>query len=452
MKKAIAALIAILAASQAYCYSQSKPTKVITAKEKVYGLSKLWQEVNYNFAYKYKIENGYWDSLYTAMIPQVEATTDDYQYFRLLERFIAPLNDGHSLVGHKPQDISDTTKVFLPIINNNFGEYNIWFENIEDKVIVTAVNRSKSLQIPIGSEVIEVNGIAIREYIKNHVMPLVCQSTPHAREMEAAFRLFEGLEEISYDVAFRKPDNSLFTVKLTLAPCSDSEYDSMPSSWQGEDFSFQWIDNNIAYVAINTFADESVVEQFNQILPELKCAKEIIIDIRNNNGGNGDYALAIAHHITLRDTILTAKTKVRINNSYKRTSDANIDYDEQASENIVNKVNSKDRIGVPIAILTSNSTVSAAEDFLIFIDGQKHIKRIGQLTNGSTGQPMSVDLVKGIWVSICAIANYHPNGDEFVGVGIKPHIEVVETLKDRMEGRDKTLEIAINELRNGYIK
>lgn len=270
--------------------------------------------------------------------------------------------------------------------------------------------------------------------------------------MEAVFRLLEGLEGTSYDVVFRRPDNSLFKAKLTIAPYHNSEYDSMPSSWQGEGFSFQWIDNNIAFVAINTFEDGAVVEQFNQILPELKCAKGMIIDIRNNNGGNGDYALAIAQHITLHDTILAAKTKVRINDSYKRTSDVNIDYNEEASENIVNKVNSKDRIGIPIAILTSHSTVSAAEDFLVFLDGQKHIKRIGQVTNGSTGQPMSVDLVKGIWASICAIANYHPNGDEFVGVGIKPHIEVIETLKDRMEGRDKTLEIAINELRNGYLK
>lgn len=431
-----------------YCYGQSIPTKVLTSQEKVYGLSKLWQEVNYNFVYKYKMDSESWDSLYTALIPQVQATTDDYQYFRLLERFIAPLNDGHSLVGHKPQDISDTTKAFLPILNNSFGEYSIWFENIENRVVVTTINRDKSLIIPVGSEVVEVNRLPVREYIQTYVMPFVCQSTRHAREMEAAYRLLEGLEGTSFNVVFRKPDNSLYKVKLTLATCSHSEYIQMPSSWQGEDFSFRWIDNRIAYVAINTFSDENVVEEFKQILPELKRAKGIVLDIRNNNGGNGDYALAIAQHITLCDTILSAKSKVRTNDSYKRTSGANVYYKDVAVEMIRNKVSNDERVGVPIAILTSSSTVSAAEDFLIFLDGQERIIRIGQTTNGSTGQPMSVELVKGIWASICAIANYYPNGEEFVGVGIKPHVEVIETLQDRMDGEDKTLETAIDKLRN----
>lgn len=322
----------------------------------------------------------------------------------------------------------------------------MWFEIIEGKVIGTTVNSSNSLQIPVGSEVVEVNGLPTREYINTCVMPFVCQSTPHAREMEAAFRLFEGLEGASYDLVFKKPNNSLIKVKLALAPCDDSEYDSMPSSWQGEDFSFKWVDNNIAYVAINTFEDGAVVEQFNQILSELKCVKGIIIDIRNNNGGNGDYALAIAQRIALSDTILTAKSKIRTNDSYRRTRDLSVVYKNVAPEIIINKVSSNERMGIPISILTSNATVSAAEDFLLFLDGQKHIKRIGQVTNGSTGQPMSVELVKGIWASICAIANYYPSGEEFVGVGVNPHIEVAETFKDRMDGRDKALEIATNEL------
>lgn len=60
----------MLVVSHLSCYDQLKPTKILTAQEKVYGLSKLWQEVNYNFAYKYKMDSRSWDSLYIAMIPR----------------------------------------------------------------------------------------------------------------------------------------------------------------------------------------------------------------------------------------------------------------------------------------------------------------------------------------------------------------------------------------------
>lgn len=436
----------LISALQFNCYGQIKPTSVLTPQEKVYGLSKLWQEVNYNFAYKYKMDSRSWDSLYIALIPQVQATSDDYQYFRLLEKFIAPLNDSHSTVGHKPQDISAANMVYLPIMNNRFGDYSIWLENIENKAIVSTINSEKSLEIPIGSQVIEVNGLATEDYIKTHIEPFVCESSAHSRANISTYRLLEGLEGSSFDVVFRKPNDSLFRVKLTLKPSQHSDYVSLPSSWKDDVLNFDWIDQDIAYVALNTFSEEDIVPQFIQKLPELRKAKAMIIDIRSNNGGNGDYALEIAKYITDGDTILGARSKVRCNDSYKRAYQSNNDYVEQPSKVITNMVRKNDRLMVPIAVLTSNETVSAAEDFLIFLDRQKHIKRIGQATNGSTGQPMAVDLVKGLWVMICSVANYYPDGKEFVGSGIKPHIEVVEELNDKLSDTDKTLNTAIKHL------
>ena len=41
----------------------------LTPAEKVYGLSRFWQEVNYNFVYLYKVDRQAWDSAYKALIP-----------------------------------------------------------------------------------------------------------------------------------------------------------------------------------------------------------------------------------------------------------------------------------------------------------------------------------------------------------------------------------------------
>ena len=49
----------------------------LTPAEKVYGLSKFWQEVNYNFVYLNKVNKEKWDSTYVTLIDQVQKTEND---------------------------------------------------------------------------------------------------------------------------------------------------------------------------------------------------------------------------------------------------------------------------------------------------------------------------------------------------------------------------------------
>ena len=68
----------------------------ISNEEKIYGLSKFWQEVNYNFVYLSKVDKQAWDSLYLASIKEVQTTKNDYEYYRKLQKFSAFLKDGHT--------------------------------------------------------------------------------------------------------------------------------------------------------------------------------------------------------------------------------------------------------------------------------------------------------------------------------------------------------------------
>jgi hypothetical protein len=68
----------------------------ISPADKVFALSRFWQEVNYNFVYLDKVDRKMWDSAYRAMITSVQATANDYEYFRELMRFCALLKDGHT--------------------------------------------------------------------------------------------------------------------------------------------------------------------------------------------------------------------------------------------------------------------------------------------------------------------------------------------------------------------
>lgn len=109
-----------------------------------------------------------------------------------------------------------------------------------------------------------------------------------------------------------------------------------------------------------------------------------------------------------------------------------------------------EKLNVPAVVLTSVLTASAAEDFLIYLYGQKNIVRVGVYSNGSTGQPVQIELPGGGSAMICTKKVTLPDGEEFIGVGIKPDILIERNLNDTLYPLqfDSQLEAAIQYLKN----
>lgn len=105
------------------------------------------------------------------------------------------------------------------------------------------------------------------------------------------------------------------------------------------------------------------------------------------------------------------------------------------------------RIVVPTVILIGHNTGSAAEDFLISADNQKHMIKIGENSFGSTGQPLMFELPGGGFARICTKQDTYPDGREFVGYGIKPDIEIKATFTDYLFEKDPELDKALEYLK-----
>ncbi len=100
------------------------------------------------------------------------------------------------------------------------------------------------------------------------------------------------------------------------------------------------------------------------------------------------------------------------------------------------------RLLVPTAVLTGWRTASAAEDFLVYLDGQSHVVKVGGPTYGSTGQPLMFDLPGGLAARVCTKRDTYPDGRDFVGPGVLPDVRVEATVEDIASGRDVVLERA----------
>jgi len=453
MTKMILPLIILLTASIAY----SQLPNTLSGAEKVYGLARIWQEVNYNFVYLEKINRKQWDSTFKSMITEVQSTENDYQYYRDLQRFCAILHDGHT-------NVSFPWRLDLVILNSMFGKYRLSLANIEHKAVVVSTNLSAKDQIPIGSEVVNVNGLTTREYIARNVAPYISSSTGYVLEDLCVARLLQGPKGDHFDITLRTPEGTMKELALVHDWTDEQEVYPIPEAQ--ELLIFKWCDNHIAYVALNSFMDPRIDTLFEKRLPELHNAKAIIIDLRKNEGGRSDIGENILQYLTYDTLLYGSKSVSRMHiPTYKAWGvwvKPGSAIKEELAEKSLLYFHDKAyyefeyapdtirlaarRVVVPTVLLIGHSTGSAAEDFLILADKQKHMIKIGENSSGSTGQPYIFDLPGGGTARVCTKKDTYPDGREFVGYGVTPDIEVRPTLRDFIAQKDAALEKAIEYL------
>jgi len=433
----------------------------LSAADKVFGLSKFWQEVNYNFVYLNKINRPFWDSTYKALIPRVEETKNDYDYYRLLQKFCALLRDGHTEIIAPP--IEGVNYMY-----NTFGDYLVVLKRVDNKVFIKRTWKKDIEKFPLGSQIIEVNGLPTEQFIRDSIAPYISSSTDYMRADIASGMLLRGFPGSSFSIKIKKPNGEQASYSLTHAKVKDSIFSTKPGEYRDEQqrglLEYKVFDNHIAYVALNSFLDPKIDTLFENLLSSLDKSNGIIIDLRFNGGGDDGVAFNILRHF-IKDTILVgASSTFRIFNPYLQAigryvkvadtaehpdqRDAWLLYNGYAVYNNPGSLQLKiekgiKKISAPVVILTGLNTESAAEDFVIAADNQKHIVKIGEPTNGSTGMPYGFELPGGGSARICVKKDTYPDGREFVGYGIQPDIMVVPTINDYLENRDVVLDAAL---------
>lgn len=430
----------------------------LTPAEKIYGLSKFWQEVNYNFIFLDKVDRRQWEADYKHLVTEVQNTANDYEYYRLLQRFCASLNDGHTNV-YFPKTIEEQ------LLSTSFGEYRLILNNIGGKAIVTRVNPGKKEEVPVGTEIVEVNGQPVADYIRDHVEPYIASSTDYIREDAAVTSLFRSPRGTAFEVVMKLPGGDI--KKLTLVTEKAVEKEVFPPFEEKDLLDFRWLDNEVAYLSLNNFGDPRIDTLFEEKLPELYKAKALVVDLRYNGGGSTEIGRHILQYLT-SDTLLYGAASFSRQHipSYKAwgawTTAADTSGNEWAHRSFLSFHDAypyvfpysldtvrlqAERLVVPTALLIGHNTASAAEDFLIYADNQPHMVKIGEPTFGSTGQPFFFEMPGGGSARICTKKDTYPDGREFVGYGIQPDIIVAKTLEDYLQDKDPVLEQALTELK-----
>lgn len=213
--------------------------------------------------------------------------------------------------------------------------------------------------------------------------------------------------------------------------------DSIQRIYLGKDYhiasgiKYKVLDDNIGYLYYESFSDAIGDGNLNDMLTELAICKGLIIDIRNNSGGQLTNASKLAARFT-NEKILTGYILHKTGPGHSDFSDPYPIYLEPSNDIRWQK---------PVAVLTNRSAYSATNDFVNTMRQLPLVTIIGDKTGGGSGLPFSSELPNGWSIRFSASPMLDPemNHLEF---GIDPDIYVNMTEEDMKRGKDTIIEYA----------
>lgn len=408
-------------------FTQAYYGNTLTTQDKLAGLSRAWAEARFNFANFDLVPALNWDSLYYAYLPQAMAAKDLAAYYGVLQNFYQHLRDGHSSIMPPPQ-LWDSLYATLPVKAK-------W---VEGKAVITQLISSDSAyqQLQPGTVVETIDGVPVQERIRTQIAPYLNFSTPQDSTARIySWFLFGGTIDRTITLSIETPAGKKMTASFRRLGMP-ALFGSMPL------LRFNVLPGNIGYLQLNSFEDSRIVAMFDSIFPVLSQTSALIIDIRNNGGGNGSNGFEILGYLTSQP-FMQGRSVIRHfvppYRSWNRPDELDITiYDWKPYKG---KLYDK-----PVAVLIGPDTYSAAEDFLVAFKSIQRGKLFGETTGGSTGQPIFFSLPGGGMGRVCAKRDLMADGTEFVGKGIAPDFPVGYTLTGIRLKKDEVVQAALKYL------
>ncbi|HAY71735.1 MAG TPA: hypothetical protein DCX89_07565 [Saprospirales bacterium] len=428
-----------------YCPLNGKLiNREFTATERLVGFIDFWTEVKYNFAFFDQVPEVDWEKVKQDYIPKMLMPQSNTAYYKLLTEICARLNDGHTNV-YYPDDLVDLN--YYP---------NVELGNFEDGIYIINTSKFYRERLPLGSKILKVNNEPVFSYLQNQIIPYISASTDYIRLRIALENLTKIPEGEKLVLTYLTPDGTEQSYEFTNFQDTSSWINEYPE-WSR--LEFKALENKIAYLKINTFNTSKVVDDFVELKDTIGQFKKLIIDLRENGGGNSLHGYEILKYFAAKPFV-TSKWKTR---EHKAVFKAWAEFVEEPAKEEMEKVclltakgdfwyesppdtiipYKEKHISIPLIILTGNHTASAAEDFLIAADSAGFSETVGEYTFGSTGQPLSIRLPGGGSARICTKRDTYPDGREFVGYGIKPKYLVKPDIADVLKNHDMVLEFAL---------
>lgn len=195
---------------------------------------------------------------------------------------------------------------------------------------------------------------------------------------------------------------------------------------------------NVGYISYPSFEVSLSPNNIDHILNYFSLCNGIIIDIRNNGGGQMTASEGLARHF-FRERSL-------IGYMINKTGPGHNDFSAPFEQYIDPVTDGHFLWDKPVVVLTNRSTFSAANNFASVMQYLPNCKLVGARTGGGSGMPISMELPNGWGVRMSAVSVLDAKGNvtEF---GIDPAVAVDLDPQLALTGTDTMIDKAIEVIR-----
>lgn len=194
---------------------------------------------------------------------------------------------------------------------------------------------------------------------------------------------------------------------------------------------YKILDDNIGYVYYESFNDGVGEGNLDEVINHMMLCNGLIIDIRNNGGGDLTYAERLAARFFDEATV--------VGYMQHKTGKGHNDFSDMEEQRI--EPSSNLRWHKRVCVLTNRSVFSAANEFVKYMKCAPNVSIVGDKTGGGAGLPFNSQLPNGwnVRFSACPMYDRDKQSTEH---GIEPDYSVSLTTEDFLKGEDTIIEYA----------
>jgi carboxyl-terminal processing protease len=358
-----------------------------------------------------------WQEARKSFRPRAADAHDETELYSVLRLMLGELRDPH-------------TRVFAP------GESTDWrvqryvsvgvaVRELAGAIVVTDVEHDSTASLAglrAGDEIVSVDGVPAETLVAQRLAEQSAGDSKSARLL-AVTRLFDGQRDTYVSVAYRHAgDERERTVVLRRETRTRKPTFEIKSERDG-----------VRVVRFNLFTPEAAAEFARALVGKLRGARAIVIDLRDNGGGEADAMADFA------STLLPSGV------SLGRFTDreGRVRLEPTTRSVLLSSADSIARFHGRVVVLTNERTASAAEVFTAAMRESGRATVVGEQTCGCVlGIERRQQLPDGGVLDISETDYHTAAGERLEGAGLRPDVAAAPTREDLRRRRDRALEVA----------
>ncbi|WP_420948991.1 S41 family peptidase [Alicyclobacillus tolerans] len=381
-----------------------KPVGKPTVAEKRAVFNRVWKLFSVHYpSFSFKVVN--WKKEKTIYEPKALRANTWSKFFGEINEMILTLHDYHSGLVNAP-----STPYYSPAILTQY---------VDNQLVVVAAPQASKIRP--GMVVLGTNGVSINNFMDGIGVPST-QVPDFFRPLGFQIRdvFLENSDRPEEITVYNPKSGNVLSETLPVYdhshlqaiwnhfakqhPVVMSQFGNSPA------FNIRSLGGGITYLKISSM-DSNLWQQLESHMNEIVHSKGLIIDLRNNGGGNSAPGSWFAQHFYSKPTT-----------ALERRPSANVPWIPEILQPLL------PRISVPTAVLINGEDWSSAEMFIAQLEAAPNVETFGSRTMGADGNPVFYPVMNGVEVKISSWQErVTSTGLPIEQFGITPEKEVQES-------------------------